>query len=77
MTVYGDNKSSIDIAKSDKEAVKIKHIWVKYHQLQEFIQQKEVNIKQISSTENVADIFTKALTPILYHEFVNMLGLNG
>jgi len=26
MTVYGDNKSSIDIAKSDKEAVKIKHI---------------------------------------------------
>jgi len=74
--VYGNNKPSIDIIRSNKEAVKIKHIQVEYHQLQEFVQYNEVNIEQVASGDNIADIFMKTFIPVLHTGFIELLGLN-
>ena len=40
---------------------KIKYIDIKYHTIRHYIQEEKVTIDHISSSENIADLFTKAL----------------
>ena len=41
---------------------KIKHIVIKYYQLRELVQDKEVRIEYVNTKEQITNIFTKALT---------------
>ena len=38
-----------------------KHIAIKYHNLRERVQEKEVKLKYVNTKEQIVDIFTKAL----------------
>jgi hypothetical protein len=42
---------------------RVKHIDIQYHFLRERVQNKELAISYINMKDNIADIFTKALTP--------------
>ena len=41
---------------------KIKHIAIKYHYLRELVQDKEVKLEYVNTKEQIANIFTKALS---------------
>jgi len=41
----------------------VKHVNIKYHFLRELVQNKELKMSYINMKDNIADIFTKAMTP--------------
>ncbi len=60
--VYGDNQSTIAVSKNGVRADRTKHVDVKYHFITQTVDDGIVRLKWIPTTEQQADIFTKALT---------------
>ena len=56
-----DNQSCVDIAKNPIFHARMKPIEIQYHFVHEMIMLEEVEIIYCPTTENYADIFTKAL----------------
>jgi hypothetical protein len=75
VTVYCDNEAAVTLAKNANGHSKIKHISMKAHWIREIVETKEVLVEGISTEENVADIFTKALHRPKHEKFVNMMGM--
>jgi hypothetical protein len=71
--VHVDNTSSIAVAKEGGKEERRKHIDVKHHCIVEAIDQKIINLKWISSAENVADLFTKPLPDAKFRNFKNVI----
>ena len=61
VTIYEDNKGCRDLAQSSKFHARVKHIEIKHHYLRQEVQAGRVKLVAISSQEQVANIFTKAL----------------
>lgn len=59
-----DNKSAIDFTRNKIDRSRTKHIDIAYHITREMHENSSINLKYISSNENVADIFK---TNILYY----------
>lgn len=76
INVYEDNSGVIDIAKNGNFTKNSKHIEVHYHYVHECINEKFINLIKISSDENVADIFTKALCREKFEKLRSMLNLS-
>ena len=60
-TVYGDNQSAIAVSKNGIKGERTKHIDIKYHFITETVESGAVRLQWIATTEQQADIFTKAL----------------
>ena len=60
-TVYGDNQSTIAVSKNGVKGERTKHVDVKYHFITETIESGRVKLQWVQSSEQQADIFTKAL----------------
>jgi hypothetical protein len=61
LPIMCDNMSSIDLVKKPKFHKKTKHIEVRYHFIRLAQEEKEIDVKHISSDEQLADSFTKPL----------------
>ena len=61
-TIFEDNNSCIEIAKSPKMRPRTKHIAIKYHHFRQGVINGIYNILPIDTKEQTADIFTKALS---------------
>jgi hypothetical protein len=72
-TVHGDNQSAIAVAKNGIKGERTKHVDVKYHFVTESVERGEVQLKWVSTHEQQADIFTKALPAPLFHQFRKQL----
>jgi hypothetical protein len=72
-TVHGDNQSAISVAKNGVRSDRTKHVDVKYHFVTESVESGEVVLKWVSTHEQQADIFTKALPAPAFHQFRKML----
>ena len=59
--VYGDNQSAIAVSKNGIKGDRTKHVDIKYHFITETVERGDVTLKWIPTTEQQADIFTKAL----------------
>ena len=59
--VHGDNQSTIALSKNGVRSERTKHVDVKYHFVTETVEAGTVQLKWIPTTEQQADIFTKAL----------------
>ena len=64
--VFEDNKSCIDVAKSNKLSPRTKHIAIKYHRFRSFIQNNIIRICCIDTREQTSDIFTEPLDKALF-----------
>jgi len=53
----------------------IEHISMKAHLIREIVEAKEVLIEGISTEENIADLFTKALHRPGHEKLVKMMGM--
>ena len=60
--IFQDNKSTMVIAMSRKQQPGVKHIDIRYHFLRDRIASGELKLIQLSTTEMIADLFTKQLS---------------
>jgi hypothetical protein len=75
VVIYCDNISSILFVNNPVYHVKTKHIEVHYHFIREQILTKEIDLIHVSTKDQVADIFTKALGTDKLKRFRKMLGV--
>ncbi len=59
--LFEDNKGAIEMANVPKIRPQTKHLNIKYHFLRQYVQQGILQVLHISGTDQIADIFTKAL----------------
>ena len=72
--VFCDSKSAIAIAKNPIQHGKTKHIKVKFHFLREDEREQEICLTYCRSEEQLADIFTKALSKARFEDLRTKLG---
>ena len=72
--MFCDNKSAIDMAKNSIYHSRTRHISIKYHFIREAIGNGDILLKHCKSEEQVADIFTKALPKVKFHQLRELLG---
>ena len=67
-TIFEDNQACLALATSDppKMTPRSKSIAVKYHWFREHLEPGVVDIAPIASADQLADIFTKPLTPAIF-----------
>jgi hypothetical protein len=75
VVIYCDNISSILLANNPVYHARTKHIEVHYHFIREKVIAKEIDLIHVSTKDQVADIFTKALGTDKLKKFRKMLGV--
>jgi len=70
-----DNTSAINISKNSVMHSRTKHIAIQYHFLKEKVAEGEVKLEFISTSEQVADIFTKPLPKEVFEYLQKKLGV--
>ena len=61
ITIWCDNQAAIAISKNNVNHNRTKHIDIKHHFVRDAVKDKQVKIDWISTSEQVADVLTKAL----------------
>ena len=64
--MWSDNQSSIAIASNPVFHQRTKHIAIKYQYVNECVKNGCIVIEYIRSKDNIADMFTKAVEPIIF-----------
>ena len=77
--IYEDNQGAVAISENHgAQSSKSKHFDVRYHYVRELITLKQIVVHKISSADNLADIFTKALARIKHTAFSHaVLGIKS
>jgi hypothetical protein len=68
-----DNEPAIQIANDDRHHARTKHIDIRYHFMRTHINQKELEVKWVSTHLQEADILTKPLSTIIYERLRDIL----
>lgn len=71
---FCDNISAIHMAENPVHHDKTKHVEIDRHFIREKLEEQSLSIEHIPSTEQIADIYTKAVTPGLFHRLLTKLG---
>ena len=64
--LFEDNNGAIELAKAPKIRPRTKHITLKYHHFREHVRKGLIKINPVDTLEQVAIIFTKALTFLIF-----------
>ena len=59
--IKGDNCGAIALTKNTNDHGKVKHTDICHHYIRELIQSGAITIEQVTSADNLADLFTKPL----------------
>ena len=62
VVLYGDNEAALKMLVNEGFSDRSKHIMMRYHAIREKIKKGWVQVKYVSTINNVADIFTKGIT---------------
>jgi hypothetical protein len=73
--IFGDNQSAIALAKNPQFHARTKHIDIQHHFVREKQDEGLIDIRYISTAEQVADGLTKALPKDAFQQFRSALGL--
>ena len=65
--IFNDNKSAVDLADNNTSSKRMKHIATRIAFLREQIADKTIMLYHIRTEGQLADIFTKALLPSVFH----------
>ena len=68
--LWADNQSAISLTENPKHHKRTKHIDIKYHHLRDLMSRGIIDIRFISTNDNIADGFTKPLGPTKFKEFL-------
>jgi hypothetical protein len=75
LIIFEDNQGCISYGKRSLNQSAMKHIDLKYHFLQEEIQRGTFELQRVPSSDNIADIFTKALAKPKFMELRQRLNV--
>ena len=75
VVIHCDNMSSIQLARNPVFHARTKHIEVHYHFIRKRVLAGDIDLVYVSTQDQVADIFTKALGAEKLRGFRSMLGL--
>jgi len=70
-----NNKSAIALSKNHVHHDRSKHIDTRYHLIRDCVDRGEVDIDHVGTTEQLADILTKALGRVRFVELRQQLGV--
>ena len=59
--IKGDNRGAIALTRNTKDHGKVKHIDIRHHYIRELLRSGAITMEQVSSADNLADLFTKPL----------------
>jgi hypothetical protein len=75
MTLYCDNLSAINISKNHVQHSRTKHIDIRHHFIRNLVEGKVVVLEHVTTSEQLADIFTKALDAVQFEKLRGKLGI--
>lgn len=75
--LHGDNAASIALTLNTKGHARAKHIDIRHHYIRERVAEGEIQLVQIPSEENLADIFTKPLPRVTHQKLIRALKLDS
>jgi hypothetical protein len=66
--IHEDNVGALDLGKLEPRRMtpRSKHYAIKYHWFQEHIGPRKIQLKKISSKDQLGDLFTKGLSPVKF-----------
>uniref|UniRef100_H3G5X1 Copia protein n=1 Tax=Phytophthora ramorum TaxID=164328 RepID=H3G5X1_PHYRM len=73
--IYEDNQGSIALAKNPQFHKRTKHIDIRYHFVSEKVEDGQVVLQYVSTTDMLADIMTKAIPATQFHVLRTKLGI--
>ncbi|KAE8688597.1 hypothetical protein F3Y22_tig00110963pilonHSYRG00163 [Hibiscus syriacus] len=73
--LYCDNQSAIRLAENPVFHARTKHVEVHYHFVREKVLQEEIEMRQIKTDEQIADLFTKSLSVGKFEHFRRQHGV--
>ena len=73
--IKGDNHGAIALSKNTKDHGKVKHIDIRHHYIRELLESGAITIKQVTSSDNLADLFTKPLARNHHHRLLSTLNI--
>ena len=65
-TVFEDNNGDLESANAPKMRPRTKHIAIKYHHFRAHVEQGDIRIVKVDTTEQEADFLTKPLVQQLF-----------
>jgi hypothetical protein len=72
-----DNLSAIALSKNPVFRKRSKHIKLKYHFIRECVDRGEIELGAVGTTDQLADILTKALAKVRFQELRSRIGVAG
>ena len=76
--IVADSETALDIASGTAvNHRKAKHIDIKYHAIRHYIQEEKVIVNHIPSSENITDLFIKALGSQKHQRLVNYMRMRN
>ena len=73
--LHCDSQSAIQLARNPVYHSKTKHVDVKYHFIREMLEDKQIQLVKVHTTENPADLLTKGLPPEIFAHYHELLGV--
>ena len=74
--IKGDNRGAIVLTKNTKDHRKVKHIDIRHHYIQELVQSGTIILEQVSSEDNLANLFTKPLPRDHHQRLLSALAIH-
>lgn len=75
LEVYSDSQSAIHLAKNQVFHARTKHIDVRYHFVREILEEEEILLQKIHTTENPADMLTKVVTRAKFEHCLDLVNI--
>jgi hypothetical protein len=73
--LYIDNNLALKLTRNPEFHSRSKHIDVKHYFIREKVEEGIINTQRIDTTDNLADVFTKALPKPIYKDLVQRINL--
>ena len=75
LEVYSDSQSAIHLAKNQVFHTRTKHIDVRYHFVQEILEEEEILLQKIQTKENPVDMLTKVVTRAKFEHCLDLVNI--
>jgi len=73
--LFSDNQAALSLSTSESISARSKHIDIKHHLFRSHIRDGSFSVNWIETSEMLANIFTKPLSPFLFNKHKQSLGL--